>query len=142
MKRSISIKNSNRSGLTSVVLGVVGSLAIQILGAITVVNLILNGVLNETGMEAAVHVIRAISVISGALITWYTAKEGRKTNMIVSCIATIVAWLAPCLGLWGIDTGAFLVATVLCIVAYGGVAVLLSKSQNKPKWGRVKKHYR
>ena len=142
MKRTISIKNSNNSVLVPVLLGVGGSLAVQILGAVAVANTILNGALNETGTGAAALLIRVIAVVTGALLTWYTAKDSRGVCMIVSCATTVVIWFVASLSFWDIDIGVFLIATAISVVIYGVSALFLPMMRRKQKWGHANKHYR
>ena len=142
MKRRISIKNSSGSKLAPILLGIGGSLAVQILGAIAVANMILSGALNETGTSVVALVIRVIAVFAGALLTWCTAKDSRGVCMIVSCAAVVIIWFVACLGFWGIDIGAFLIATAFCVVIYGASAAFLPMTQRKQKWGHAVKQYR
>ena len=142
MKRTISIKKRSNGILTPVLLGVGGSLTVQILGAIAVANTILNGALNATETGVTALAIRVIAVITGALLTWYTAKDGRGVCMIVSCTAMVIVWLVACLGFWGVDIGAFLIATAVNIVIYGASAIFLPMLRRKQKWGHANKRYR
>ena len=142
MKRTISIKKRSNGILVPVLLGIGGSMAVQILGAITVANTILNGALNETETDVAALAIRVIAVITGALLTWYTAKDGRGVCMIVSCTAMVIVWFVACLGFWGVDIGAFLIVTAVNIVIYGASAIFLPMLRRQQKWGHANKRYR
>lgn len=139
MKRNkLKISKAGRSHTSAIVTGVVIASALSLLLTALIANLILNGQLSEKITTAAIFVVRAISLLVGALIGGFVLKQNYLKLVGFITVGYFVVLTGTSIVFYDGSFKNFLLGVVSVLI--GGVAALLILQAPKSNMHKHKKY--